>query len=198
MSPDDSFVNLMQRVRAKDGQAAADLIRLYEPAVRRVVRIQMRDPRMRRTLDSMDICQSIFGSFFVRVALGQFELNTPDDLRKLLAVMARNKVIAQARRPHVSRQQERQLDNGDSGVVGMPASPEPGPSRQAEARDLLDQVRARLTEEERWLADQRAGGRPWAEIAAERNGSQEALRKKLERALDRVSQELGLEESSPE
>jgi RNA polymerase sigma-70 factor (ECF subfamily) len=198
MSPDDSFVALMERVRARDGQAAADLIRLYEPAVRRVVRIQMRDPRLRRTLDSMDICQSIFGSFFVRVALGQFELNTPDDLRKLLAVMARNKVVTQARRPHVQRQQERQLDNGDSGAVGMPASPEPSPSHQAEARDLLEQVRGRLTEEERWLADQRAQGRPWAEIAAERGGSQEALRKKLERALDRVAQELGLEESADE
>ena len=198
MSPDDSFVDLMRRVRAKDGQAAADLIRLYEPAVRRVVRIQMRDPRLRRTLDSMDICQSIFGSFFVRVTLGQYELNSPDDLRKLLAVMARNKVVTQARRPHVQRRQERQLDNGDSGAVGMPASPEPGPSRQAEARDLLEQVRGRLTEEERWLADQRAGGRPWAEIAAERNGSAEALRKKLERALDRVAQELGLEESADE
>jgi RNA polymerase sigma-70 factor (ECF subfamily) len=194
VAPDDSFVALLGRVRAKDGQAAADLIRLYEPAVRRVIRIQMRDPRLRRTLDSMDICQSIFGSFFVRVALGQFELNTPDDLRKLLAVMARNKVVTQARRPHVHRQQERQLDNGDSGVVGTPASPEPGPSRQAEARDLLEQVRGRLTEEERWLADQRAAGRPWAEIAAAHGGSAEALRKKLERALDRVSQELGLEE----
>jgi RNA polymerase sigma-70 factor (ECF subfamily) len=198
MSPDDSFVALMARVRAKDEQAAADLIRLYEPAVRRVVRIQMRDPRLRRTFDSMDICQSIFGSFFIRVSLGQFELSTPDDLRKLLVVMARNKVIAHARRPHVNRQKELQPDSGDSGAVGGPVSPEPGPSRQAEARDLLEQVRSRLTEEERWLSDQRAQGRPWSEIAAERNGSLEALRKKLERALDRVSQELGLEESTEE
>jgi RNA polymerase sigma-70 factor (ECF subfamily) len=195
MSPDDSFTNLMQRVRAGDGQAAEDLLRLYEPAVRRIIRIQMRDPRLRRTLDSMDICQSIFGSFFVRVHLGQFELNTAEDLRKLLAIMARNKVITQARRPHVSRQQERALHDGDSDVNRPLASREPGPSYQAEARDLLDQVRRRLTDEERWLAEQRANGRPWAEIAAECNGSPEALRKKLERALDRVSRELGLESS---
>jgi hypothetical protein len=62
------------------------------------------------------------------------------------------------------------------------------------ARDLLQEFRKRLSEEERALADQRARGREWAEIAAERGGSPEALRKQLARALDRVAQELGLEE----
>jgi RNA polymerase sigma factor (sigma-70 family) len=191
MAPDESFPELLRRVRGGDQQAATDLVRLYEPAVRRVARIQMRDPRLRRTLDSMDICQSIFSSFFARVSRGQFELNTPDDLRKLLAVMARNKVIAQARRPHVNRQKELQLD---SRALDGPASPEPGPGRQAEARDLLEHVRTRLTDEECWLAEQRAAGRPWAEVAAERNASPEALRKKHDRALRRVAQELGLDE----
>jgi RNA polymerase sigma-70 factor (ECF subfamily) len=193
MSPDDSFPDLLRRVRDGDQQAASDLVRLYEPTVRRLVRIRMRDPRLRRTLDSMDVCQSVFGNFFQCVHQGRFELNTPEDLRKLLAVMARNKVIAQVRRPHVTRAQERQSDGG--GDTNEPvASPAAAPSRQAEARDLLEQVRQRLTEDERWLVDQRAQGRPWAEIAAERNASPEALRKQHDRALDRVAAELGLED----
>jgi hypothetical protein len=59
---------------------------------------------------------------------------------------------------------------------------------------LLQEVRRRLTDDERRLADWRAEWREWSEIAAEVGGSAEALRKRLARALDRVSNQLGLEE----
>jgi RNA polymerase sigma-70 factor (ECF subfamily) len=50
-----------------------------------------------------------------------------------------------------------------------------------------------LSPEERDLADQRALNRDWAQIAAERGATPEALRKKLTRAINRVAHELGLE-----
>jgi RNA polymerase sigma-70 factor (ECF subfamily) len=196
MPPDDLFAELLHRVRDGDQQAAAELVRHYEASVRRVARIQMRDPRLRRCLDSMDICQSVFSSFFQRVYLGHYELKTPEDLCKLLATMARNKVIAQVRRPHVNRRQECQPRGEEDESGTEPAAPDASPARQAEARDLLEAVRGRLTEEERWLAEQRAPGRPGAEVAAERHGSAEALRKKHDRALQRVAQELGLDDCS--
>ena len=68
-------------------QAAAELVRHYEPAIRRAVRVRLVDTRLNRLLDSMDICQSVMASFFVRAALGQYELNTPDQLLRLLATM---------------------------------------------------------------------------------------------------------------
>jgi hypothetical protein len=61
--------------------------------------------------------------------------------------------------------------------------------------ELLHEFRRRLSADERQLADQRAAGLGWNEIAAERGESPEALRKQLARAIDRVSQELGLEEA---
>ena len=33
--------------------------------------------RLRRLFDSMDISQSVFASFFIRAALGQYELDRP-------------------------------------------------------------------------------------------------------------------------
>jgi hypothetical protein len=51
-----------------------------------------------------------------------------------------------------------------------------------------------MTDEERHLAEQRAAGIDWPQIAAECGGSPEALRKKLARAIDRIGQELGLEQ----
>ncbi len=96
-SSPESFQTLIARVRSGDEQAAAELVRLYEPAIRRAARVRLLDTRLNRLLDSMDICQSVMASFFVRTALGQYELETPDQLLKLLATMTRNKLANQVK-----------------------------------------------------------------------------------------------------
>jgi hypothetical protein len=60
-------------------------------------------------------------------------------------------------------------------------------------RELWEEFRKRLTAEELRLADRRAAGLPWAQIAAEFGGRPDALRMQLSRALDRVTRELGLD-----
>ena len=87
-----AFEELIRRVRAGDPGAAAELVRNYEPAIRRAVRFRLADARLGSLLESMDICQSVLASFFVRVATGQYELETPEQLLKLLTAMARNKL----------------------------------------------------------------------------------------------------------
>jgi hypothetical protein len=75
------------------------------------------------------------------------------------------------------------------------ASPLPAIPRADRRRArLLGRVLAEFTAEERYLADQRALGREWADLAAELGGTAEAARKKLARAIDRVGQGLGLED----
>src|SRR3954466_15883459 len=98
MADDVSFQQLIGRVRKGDEQAAAELVRTYEPAIRRAVRFRLTDPALRRTCDSLDVCQSVLMSFFVRAASGQYELDTPEQLLHLLTVMARNKLLNEARR----------------------------------------------------------------------------------------------------
>jgi RNA polymerase sigma-70 factor (ECF subfamily) len=190
MDDENLFLGLVRRVRNGDGSAAAELVRLYEPAVRRVVRLRLRDPRLRRVLDSTDVCQSVLASFFVRAAAGQFELDRPEQLLRLLAVMARNKLAGQARRAYVTRREVGDAAPPGSGV----ADPGPDPSQEAAWRDLLGAVRGRLSDEERQIADRRGRSQGWDQIGAEMGGSPEALRKKLARALDRVARQLGLDD----
>ena len=87
MANESSFHDLIRRIRDRDETAAAELVAKYEAAIRRVVRIHLRDVRLRRVLDSMDVCQSVLASFFVRAALGQYELDSPDQLLGLLATI---------------------------------------------------------------------------------------------------------------
>jgi RNA polymerase sigma-70 factor (ECF subfamily) len=185
------FRELIRRVRDHDQEAAEELVRRYEGAIRRVVRIRLRDAGMRRLLDSTDICQSVLASFFVRTALGQYEVDTPEQLLNLLTAIARNKLASQANRLRAKRRDIRR-DAGDGGHAPLVPDDASDPSEQASARELLEKVRDRLDPAERYLAEQRSLGRGWRELADELGGTDVALRKKLTRALDRVMAGLGL------
>ena len=191
------FHQLILRIRDRDEAAAAELVRRYESAIRRVVRIHLRDARMRRVLDSMDICQSVLASFFVRTALGQYELNTPESLLNLLTTITRNKLSNQVNRAKAKRRDiRREDDKGDDGPVAVDEASDP--SEQVSAKEILMKVRDKLDPEERFLAEQRALGLGWKEIAEQVGGTDVALRKKLTRALNRVMAELGLDEQPDE
>ena len=193
MADDSSFRNLIGRVRAGDAAAAEELVRTYEPTIRLVVRRRLTSPGLRRLFDSMDICQSVLASFFVRAASGQYDPQSPEQLLKLLAVMTRNKLARQAERQRAARRDYRRL-LADGFPAEQAADPGPSPSQVLADKELLQEFRRRLTAEERWLADQRAQGRSWSDIAAEKGGTPDGLRVRLTRAIERVSQELGLDD----
>jgi RNA polymerase sigma-70 factor (ECF subfamily) len=135
----------------------------------------------------------VLGSFFIRVATGQYKLETPEQLLKLLTTMARNKLISQARRQHAQRR-DRRRSTSDSPDEVLLKSPDPSPSKQVALRDLLQEVDRRLSPEERRILALRNAGQDWASVALELGATAEALRRRLSRALDRVAEELGLDE----
>ncbi len=196
MSDDVPFADLILRVRRGDQAAANLLVQRYEPAIRRAVRFRLTDPRLRRTLDSMDVCQSVMASFFVRAASGQYDLDTPEQLLRLLTTMARNKLLNSARHEHATRRDNR-LVTDDIADHDVPTAA-PSPVQQAEAREMLAEVHKRLTPEEMKLVELRNQGHDWNAIAALLGGNAAALRQKLHRALARLSQEFGLEEGDDE
>jgi RNA polymerase sigma factor (sigma-70 family) len=192
MSEVDDFRDLIRRVRAGDHRAAAEVVKQYEPAIRLAVRVRLTAPGLRRVLDSTDVCQSILADFFVRAASGQFDLDRPEQLLKLLATMARNKVKNLARHQQMQRRDHRRVEPAlpdDSAL----ADPGPSPSQVVADAELLQTFRKRLSPVERQIADRRAEGLSWREIAAAVGGSADALRVQLARACDRVGHALGLD-----
>src|SRR5262249_10545549 len=165
MAESTAFAEFIRRIRAGDDQAAQELVERYEPVIRRQVRVRLSDPRLSRRLDWTDVCQSVMASFFVRVAAGQFDLEHPDQLRRLLLVMARHKLAQQVRRHKAGRRDYRRSEAGGPEDLDLRRAADPSPSRLVVGRELLDEFRRRLTDEERQLADLRAEGLEWAEIA---------------------------------
>jgi RNA polymerase sigma-70 factor (ECF subfamily) len=186
------FAEFIRRVRGGDERAARELVRRYEPAIRRAVRVRLRDPRLRRLVESVDISQSVFASFFVRAGLGQYDLGSPDQLLRLLATIARNKLACRANRERAGRRDQRRINPG--AVLEDCPAPGSSPSRQVAALELVREARGRMTPEERALQERREQGLGWAEIASELGGSPDALRVRLARAVARITRQLGLDE----
>jgi len=192
-TPRDEYAEFIRRIRQGDERAAEDLVRRYEPEIRLEIRawLRLRNPALRRVFDSMDICQSVLASFFARAAVGDFDLDEPPQLIRLLVGMARNKVAEQARHHQRQRRDVRRVGDFDI-QEGTLAARQESPSVLASGRELLQKFRERLSDDERRVADLRAKGYDWAAVAAELGGSAEGRRKQLARAVVRVEEELGL------
>jgi RNA polymerase sigma-70 factor (ECF subfamily) len=190
MSEGTEFAEFIRRVRAGDDRAARELVERYEPVIRREVRLRLKDPRLGSRFDWTDVCQSVLASFFVRAASGQYDLGEPGQLVKLLVVMTRNKLANQARLHRAERRDYRRLEPHDLAELESRAIPQPSPSRMIAGRELLEEFRRRLSDEERALVDLRAQGCEWPEIAAQLGGTAQARRKQYARAVDRVEHQL--------
>jgi RNA polymerase sigma factor (sigma-70 family) len=191
MSDSSPFLDLLTRLRAGDEPAASDVYVEYEPAIRRQIRARLRN-RPLRVADEEDVCLSVMKSFFLRCRLGQYDLNGPEDLCKLLARMAGNKLIDQIRvdkGPCRGGGQIRELLPSDTGPTGRDDTPSMTLSNQ----ELFKKALQSLTPEEREIHTLVSGNElTWAEVAAKLGGTAEGRRKQWERVCDRVTEELGL------
>jgi hypothetical protein len=59
------FSEFIRRVCGGDERAAVKLAERYGPAIHRVVRVRLHDRRLRGSIESGDIGQSVLASFFV-------------------------------------------------------------------------------------------------------------------------------------
>lgn len=195
MSSHQDFKSMVRKVRNGDAEAAYELVRSYESDLRILARVKLNDPRLRRVCDSMDVCQSVFGNFFLRASAGQFEIESPEQLMKLLATMIRNKVTDAARRQTAGCRDQTRL--AAAPIEDLPLQGHiDTPSQIVATRELCDVARKKFTAEEKAIMQRRKDGMNWDEIARELGGAPDALRKKLSRAVDRVAKELGLEDAS--
>lgn len=176
---------LIQRLQAGDSTAAEELHRDYGQALRVAVRVRLTNPELRRQFDSGDICQSVWRSFFSRAQAGEFLLGEPGELLGLLLRLARCKIAEQARFHLRERRDLRRQVAYDA-----TACTQPGPEQIATGRDFLAALRSRLTSEEWAIAEGRAIGESWPEIAQRLGGTPDGRRKQLSRALSRCSAEL--------
>lgn len=197
MKPPNQFERLIERARQGDQHSASELMRLYEPHVRRAIRLRMRDRGLRQFLDSIDISQSVMGHFFNHLHGGQFRIETPNELIGLLVRMAQNRVTDWVRHGQAQRNDYRRRVALQPMHVLEASERQADPvATQIDASDLMTEVRRRLPPLENRLLARRIQEDSWQSIAESEGGSAEALRTRLRRSLMRIGIELGLRDES--
>ena len=80
----EPLVTLIDGIRAGDDRAVVELLKRYEVEVRRFLRFQLASPSLRRLVDSVDLCQSVFFAFVEDVRRGKHQSLSQDQLKALL------------------------------------------------------------------------------------------------------------------
>ncbi|WP_435018013.1 RNA polymerase sigma factor [Tundrisphaera sp. TA3] len=172
-----SLSSLLARIRAGDDSAAYELTRRYEAQVRLVVRRQL--PRMLRSrFDSMDFLQSVWGSFFRRMAADPVEMDEPRSLVAFLARAARNKVIDEYRRA-ASQKADMSLEE-PLYSAGTVVGGEDSPSEIVEAREEFLRLMNLVPEDRRAVLELRVQGLSTREIGEKLGISERTVRRVLE------------------
>ena len=193
---ESTFATLLDSVRDGDQAAAAELVKRYEPVVRREIRLWLRQWRtisLHRVVDSTDICQSVLARFFEAVSADRLNLDSPEHLQNLLVAMARNRFHQHVRSSRTLRRDARRNTAFPTADLPEPAN-RGGPADGFVEQELIDLIRGRLTPEERELADRRAAGESWADVTAAMGGTVDGRRMQLARAEARIASVLGLGE----
>ncbi len=184
---DIAFQHLVERVRARDPEAAVEIVRLFEPDIHRFVRSKLRHRTELRYLDPVDISQSVWGGVFAHLVDGHLVIDDPEQFLHLLTRMAENNLRNCRRHPG------RRAHIEDSSVLDALPTRDGDTSDDLCHEELLVEFRRRLSAEEQVLADGRAAGKDWQELADEVGGTPDAVRMQLQRAIRRICAQLGLD-----
>jgi RNA polymerase sigma-70 factor (ECF subfamily) len=96
MEPDESFIQLEERLRNGDQGAATEVFRRFANRLIALAGKEL-DSRIQRKEDPEDVVQSVYRSFFTRHRNGQFDLANWDSLWSLLTVITVRKCRNRAR-----------------------------------------------------------------------------------------------------
>lgn len=191
MGDGDSIQHWLHQAEQGDEEAAAFLVQNFEAELRRYVRYRLRDPRLRVLLDSLDISQSVFCRFFSALGQGRIDVSHPRQLTKLLQTMAMNRVRDHARRRAAIKRSAPVDEDGQIPAEELVDQAE-RPAERAMTYEIVDVIRAELSDEEREILDRRVAGEGWSEIASAVDSRPDAVRKRFTRAIDRAAGTLGL------
>src|SRR5262249_61921152 len=115
--PKSETIHLLDRWRAGDQQAAADLFARYAERLLALARDRL-SSQLAPRLDPQDVVQSACGSLFIGVRDGRYVLQQSGDLWRLLAAITLHKVRQKARhhtadKRSVRREQELRAEGVD-------------------------------------------------------------------------------------
>jgi DNA-directed RNA polymerase specialized sigma24 family protein len=182
-------LNLLQRWRDGDEQAADELFEAYIDGLLAYVRRRM-SPALARRLDPEDVVQSVYRSFFSRARDGQYIIERSGDLWRLLLGISFNKLQSQVEHHTAGKRSFRKESHAAADaddVTGFhPAAGGPTVEDVLAVSEELDRLVASLPERHREILDRRLRGESIPDIAAAVGRSERSIRRVLNACRDEL------------
>lgn len=192
----------MSRLRAGEEDAAGEIFHRFARRLIGLARTRL-DGAVRKKVDPEEVVQSVYKSFFVRFADGQFELEGWDSLWALLTVLTVRKCGHQieyfrAARRDVHRELTPPPSPDNSHVSCQAIARDPAPEEAVVLTEMVEKLMRALDGRNREIVSLSLQGNKPAEIAVELGCTERTV----QRVLQRVKQWLqahqgGQDEESP-
>ncbi len=190
--PNSQSMDLLDRVRAGDDQAATELFERYVAQLLPLVRRRM-SSKLTRRIDPEDVVQSAYRSFFRLLNEEQrVVLRRAGDLWRLLVGITVNKCRQQIEWHTAGKRAIYQEDELQSPTQSTPLAPEavaqaPSPEEAATLVDEVEQLSACLDERTRTVLELRLGGMSIPEIAEQIGRTERTVRRLLVTIRDQLN-----------
>lgn len=192
MSPNDSFLELMKRLRSGEDGAAREVFVRFAGRLVGLAR-QHLGARLAQKLDPEDLVQSAYKSFFVRQRDGAFEIGDWDGLWGLLTVITLRKCADKAEHYGAGKRAVDREQAGGGGTDSQPAGwqmvvdSEPSPDEAAVLAETVEALfRATTDPDERAVLELSLQGYSAPEISEQLGRAERSVRRIRERIGDRL------------
>ncbi len=167
----NSFDGLMDRLRGGDHDAADAVVQRFTQRLVALARAHL-DTRLKRKVDPEDVLQSVFRTFFVRQAAGQFQLEDWNGLWSLLLRITlrkcgRTAAASRAARRDLRRELSAVQTPEDSCCPNEAFAREPAPEEIAALTETIENLMRGLDDKQQQMLVLRLQGYSVTEISQE-------------------------------
>jgi eukaryotic-like serine/threonine-protein kinase len=185
MPAEETSVEILERYRRGDAQAADELFTRYVGRLTLLARSRL-SPALARRTDPEDVVLSAYRSFFIRARDGQLTLARSGDLWRLLVAITLHKLYRQARKQRVERRALAARELESSWAKRLQLSRDPSPAEAVALADELQAIFRQLDPFARCVLELRLQDRSPAEIAAEVGRSERTIRRTVASIRERL------------
>ena len=193
----EEFGSFLAAIRHGDEQAWRTLVDFAGPGLKQAVNARLKNSRLQHVADVDDIAQSAFFRFHNHALIGDFSLETFEQLQSLLNTIALNRLRDLRKKggaaARVDVADPRRVPN--AATTACQARYEgSSPSQHATVQELVREVQRRLSKKSAQIHKWRAEGLSWPNIAEILNEPPQAVRIRFAREIQRVTQSLGIDD----
>jgi RNA polymerase sigma-70 factor, ECF subfamily len=185
--------SLIGQSRAGDQSAATELYRRYAKRLTSLVRRRCPAP-LARTAGVEDIVQSVFGTLFLGISKGFYDVPDGDELWKLILVIALNKIRAKATYYQALKRDGNRAAARLAARQRIPLQEIPHGPAPEDVERVLKEILERLPPENRLMARLRIDGYKVSEVAQTTGRSRRSVERILQETRLRLAELLEQED----